>query len=67
MMFCLMWANHDVGRRWDKRGADDTFTGKDKSLIWNAEVDRDEFEKICRRFIKKYLTTKSPANMYASL
>ena len=56
MKFYLMWANHDVGRRWDKRGADDSFTRKDKSLIWNAEVDRDEFEKICHRFIEKYFS-----------
>ena len=56
MKFYLMWANHDVGRRWDKRGADDSFTRKDKSLIWNAEVDRDEFEKICHRFIGKYFS-----------
>ena len=56
MKFYLMWANHDVGRRWDKRGADDSFTRKDKSLIWNAEVDRDEFEKICHRLIGKYFS-----------
>jgi hypothetical protein len=56
MKFYLMWANHNVGRRWDKRGADDTFTRKDKSLIWKAAVDRDEFEIICHRFIEKYFS-----------
>jgi len=56
MKFYLMWANHDVGRGWDKRGADDVFTKKDKSLIWKSEVDRDEFEKICHRFIEKYFS-----------
>ena len=25
-------------------------------MIWNAEVDRDEFEKICHRFIGKYFS-----------
>tara|TARA_R110002050_G_scaffold300813_1_gene473333 strand:+ start:19617 stop:20834 length:1218 start_codon:yes stop_codon:yes gene_type:complete len=56
MKFYLMWANHDVKRIWDKRGADDAFTGKDKSIIWQAEVDRPEFEKICHRFIEKYFS-----------
>jgi hypothetical protein len=56
MKFYLMWANHDVGRGWDKRGADDAFAQKDKSLIWKAEVDRDEFEIICHRFIEKYFS-----------
>jgi hypothetical protein len=56
MKFYLMWANHDVTRRWDKRGADATFERKDKSLIWKAEVDRDEFEIICHRFIEKYFS-----------
>jgi hypothetical protein len=56
MKFYLMWANHDVRRIWDKRGADDAFTGKDKSIIWQAEVDRPEFEKICHRFIEKYFS-----------
>jgi len=56
MKFYLMWANHDVGRAWDKRGADDAFARKDKSLIWKAAVDRDEFEIICHRFIEKYFS-----------
>jgi len=56
MKFYLMWANHNVGRGWDKRGADDVFTKKDKSLIWKGAVDRVEFEKICHRFIEKYFS-----------
>ena len=56
MKFYLMWANHDVTRRWDKRGADDVFTGKDKTIIWQAELDRPDFEKICHRFIEKYFS-----------
>ncbi|MCP4310142.1 MAG: hypothetical protein GY790_02680, partial [Bacteroidetes bacterium] len=56
MKFYLMWANHDVGRAWDKRGADDAFARKDKSLIWKAAIDRDEFEIICHRFIEKYFS-----------
>ena len=56
MKFYLMWANHDVGRAWDKRGADDAFARKNKSLIWKAAIDRDEFEIICHRFIEKYFS-----------
>jgi len=56
MKFYLMWANHDVGRAWDKRGADDAFARKDKSLIWKAAIDRDEFEIICHRFIENYFS-----------
>jgi len=58
MKFYLMWANHDVGRGWDKRGADSVFSRGEKpsQYIWNAEVDRDEFEIICHRFIEKYFS-----------
>jgi hypothetical protein len=56
MRFYLMWANHDVKRIWDKRGADDAFTGKDKSIVWRADLDRDEFEKIALRWIEKYFS-----------
>lgn len=57
--FYLMWANHDVTLAWDKRNADDAFTGKNKSLIWNGSIDRVEFEKICNRFIEKYFSHPS--------
>ena len=56
MKFYLMWANHNVGRAWDKRGSDDVFSKKDKSRIWNGGIDREEFEKICHRFIEKYFS-----------
>ena len=42
MKFYLMWANHDVLNHWDTR------------LARINEVDRDEFEKICKRNIEKY-------------
>lgn len=54
--FYLMWANHDVGFGWDKRNADDAFTGKNKALVWKAGVDRQEFEKIARLWIEKYFS-----------
>ncbi len=56
MNFYLMWANHNVNHSWDKRNADDAKTGKNTALIWQGGVDRDEFEKICHRFIEKYFS-----------
>jgi hypothetical protein len=56
MKFYLMWANHSVGLAWDKRNADDVRTGKNRAGIWYGGVDRDEFEKICHRFIEKYFS-----------
>ncbi len=52
--FYLMWANHDVTPAWDKRNADDAFTGRNTTPIWKGGVDRDEFEIIARRWIGKY-------------
>jgi len=50
--FYLMWANHNVNMTWDKRNA-----GKpNDALIWKGAVDRDEFETICHRIIKKYFS-----------
>ena len=46
MKFYLMWANHDVTRGWDKIGADDVFTGKDRTLICRGGVDRDYNEVV---------------------
>ena len=48
--FYLMWANHDVNLTWDKRNAG----LPNSSLIWKGGVDRNEFEIICHRVIKKY-------------
>jgi len=47
--FYLMWANHDVNLTWDKRNAG----LPNNSLIWKGGVDRNEFEIICHRVIKK--------------
>jgi hypothetical protein len=57
--FYLMWANHDVGLAWDKRNADDAFSGKNKAQIWKGSVDRPEFEKIAHRMIEKYFSQPS--------
>lgn len=57
--FYLMWANHDVNLAWDKRNADDAFTGRNNSILWRGSLDRAEFEKICRRWIEKYFRQPS--------
>lgn len=50
MQFYLMWANHDVLNLWDTRLA----RYNEDNMIWTGKVDREEFEKICRRNIEKY-------------
>jgi len=50
--FYLMWANHDVNHIWDKRNAGQK--PKNDRNIWRGSVDREEFEVICHRVIKKY-------------
>lgn len=50
MKFYLMWANHDVLNLWDTRLA----RYNEDNVIWTGRVDREEFEKICRRNIEKY-------------
>ena len=57
--FYLMWANHDVFLKWDKRNADDAFTKKNTALIWKGSVERLEFEKIAHRWIEKYFSQPS--------
>lgn len=52
MHFYLMWANHDVLNHWDTRLA----RVNESNVIWTGRVDREEFEKICRRNIEKYFT-----------
>jgi hypothetical protein len=47
--FYLMWANHHVRNVWDIRISHDL-----DNIIWDARVDRAEFERICRRLIEKY-------------
>ena len=50
MQFYLMWANHDVLNLWDTRLA----RFNEDNVIWRGSVDREEFEKICKRNIEKY-------------
>ena len=57
--FYLMWANHDASYLWDKRNADDYFSGQNRSTIWKGGVDRPEFEKIAHRWIKEYFSQPS--------
>jgi hypothetical protein len=54
MRFYLMWANHDVNLAWDKRNADDAFSGRNAALLWRGGLDRGEFETVCRRVIERY-------------
>jgi len=56
MKFYLMWANHDVLPAWDKRNADDIFNRRNITPTWQGDLDRDEFEIICHRFIEKYFS-----------
>jgi hypothetical protein len=50
MRFYLMWANHDVTHLWDRREQEPG------GVIWRAAWDRQEFEKIGRRWIERYFT-----------
>ncbi|MBR5490686.1 MAG: glycoside hydrolase family 99-like domain-containing protein, partial [Oscillospiraceae bacterium] len=50
MDFYLMWANHDVVNLWDTR----LYDCDEHNVIWKAGVDREEFERMCRRNIEKY-------------
>ena len=47
--FYLMWANHDVLYLWDYRLSDESDT-----VIWSAEVNREEFVRLSDRLIEKY-------------
>ena len=49
MKFYLMWANHNLTHLLDIRNSQDCET-----CIWQADVDRNEFEKIVRRLIDQY-------------
>jgi hypothetical protein len=52
--FYLMWANHDVTHVWDKRIAH-----VEGNVIWEAAVDRREFERVALRLIERYFTHPS--------
>lgn len=47
--FYLMWANHDVNHTWDIR-----LSHMQDTIIWDASVDRPEFERIANRLITEY-------------
>jgi hypothetical protein len=47
--FYLMWANHNVNYTWDIRNSH-----LEDALIWDASVDRAEFERLAVRLIDKY-------------
>lgn len=47
--FYLMWANHDVTNLWDRRISD-----HEDNIIWQAAVDRREFEVIALRLIDRF-------------
>jgi hypothetical protein len=49
--FYLMWANHNVTHLWDKRIAHIP-----DNIIWDAAVDRKEFERIGTRLVEKYFS-----------
>ena len=50
MQFYLMWANHNVENYWDTRIS---HLGE-SNVIWRGGVDREEFEKICKRNIELF-------------
>ena len=52
MKFYLMWANHDVVNTWDTRIS----RLPENNVIWQGSVDRQEFEKICRRNIELFFS-----------
>lgn len=47
--FYLMWANHDATTLWDIRNSHDPRT------VWEAALDREEFERVGARLLEKYL------------
>ncbi|QGQ96446.1 hypothetical protein EHS13_16925 [Paenibacillus psychroresistens] len=47
--FYLMWANHNVNNTWDIRNSHEP-----DNMIWDAAVDRKEFEIIAHRLIDNY-------------
>lgn len=56
--FYLMWANHDVIPVWDKRIAHIVLPNNGhaimESIVWQASVNRSQFEHIACRMIDKY-------------
>jgi hypothetical protein len=55
MKFYLMWANHDVNDLWDIR-----LSGTlEDNILWDAGVDRNEFERISIRMMNRYFVHPS--------
>jgi len=52
MKFYLMWANHPVGNAWDTRISN--FDPENE--IWTGRIDREEFERMCKRNIELFIT-----------
>ena len=52
MKFYLMWANHDVVNTWDTRIS----RLPEQNVIWRGAVDRQEFERVCRRNIELFFS-----------
>ena len=52
MKFYLMWANHDAVNTWDTRIS----RLPENNVIWQGSIDRQEFEKICRRNIELFFS-----------
>ena len=50
MKFYLMWANHNVENYWDTRIS----KYGSENIIWRGGVDREEFEKVCKRNIEMF-------------
>jgi Glycosyltransferase WbsX len=48
--FYLMWANHNVNNLWDRRISHTL----NENVIWQAAVDRPEFERIADHLIYRY-------------
>ena len=53
MKFYIMWANHNATTYWDAKNP------RKDSIIWNGEVDREQFNVIVDRIINQYF--KDPA------
>lgn len=55
MDFYLMWANHDV-----KKNYWNVYKFKeDESILWEGAVDREEFDHIVQRVVKKYFVQEN--------
>ncbi len=51
MKFYLMWANHNVNHLWNRHLSTGDCAG---TVIWDAAVNRQEFEEMATRLVDKY-------------